>query len=60
MRWLLVTFELNVPLVTWVGRRHRIRLGDPQWRPLKRDELERMIGCSYPDPLGIMTRTSQL
>jgi hypothetical protein len=52
----IVTFERSVPFFSWVGRTYRISLGEPQWRPLEPSELERMIECSYPDPLAISTR----
>lgn len=50
----LVTFELNAPAPCWLGGRSRTTLGEPEWRRLERNELERMIGCVYPDPLAIV------
>jgi hypothetical protein len=55
----LVTFELNAPVFTWVGGKSRITLGEPNWRRIERDELERMIGCAYPDALTIEKRARQ-
>ncbi len=55
----LVTFELNVPRVRWHGVKSRITLGDAQWQRLERSDLERMIGCPYPDALGILERSMQ-
>jgi hypothetical protein len=50
----LVTFDLNAPVSCWIGGRSRISLGEPEWKPIDRSELERMIGCLYPDPLAIV------
>jgi hypothetical protein len=55
----LVTFELNAPAPCWLGGKSRNTLGEPEWRPLERIELERMIGCVYPDALTMMARTRQ-
>ncbi len=46
----LVTFALNAPAPCLRGGRSRTTLGEPEWRRLERSELERMIGCVYPDP----------
>ncbi len=55
----LVTFELNTPVSCWIGGRSRISLGEPEWKPMERSELERMIGCVYQDALALMARARQ-
>lgn len=50
----LVTFDLNAPVGCWIAGRSRISLGVPEWKPIDRSELERMIGCVYPDPVAIV------
>jgi len=56
----LVTFERSLPLFCWVGRKYRISLGEPQWRPLTRSELERMLGCFESNPLANMPAVGRL
>jgi hypothetical protein len=55
----LVSFELNAPVLRWIGGSSRISLGEPEWKPMERSEVERMIGCVYPDMLALMARARQ-
>ncbi len=55
----LVTFQMNAPERRWKGGKQRLSLGKPEWRRIERRDLERMIGCSYLNALGILERANQ-
>jgi hypothetical protein len=44
-----VSFARNVPKPERVGGVWRRTLGEPEWRPLGREALERLIGQRFPD-----------
>lgn len=39
-----VVFASYTPHIVWAGMRQRIRLGQPSWRYLEREEVERLVG----------------
>lgn len=42
--WDRVSFASWSPRKIWLGDQERVSLGEPDWRPLPADEVERLIG----------------
>lgn len=39
-----VVFSSYTPRIEWMGMRQRIRLGQPSWKYLERDQVEQLVG----------------